>query len=275
MPTNLTDVSTFTSPVAVPADGDARNAASVETPFQSLANRTKYLKDTIEAGSTKIRLVSSTAALKALTGMTTGDVAMVSTSAAEMGLYVFRTGSVVADQEYWFYQANDATGMWRRDIYPLAGYSNTDGLAKLNDSVVVVPNRIRDILRYSSSEVTLSESASWQTVLTSGSMTLYNGDEVILSFASSAKNTDITISPVSIRIAVTNPTPTTADAGTSTITYDFYTNNKRIHVGTQAVYTAAATGSHTLLVQALLPTGAGPYDVIFGNPSFQVILTRP
>ena len=99
MPTNLTDVSTFTSPVAVPADGDARNAASVETPFQSLSNRTKYLKDTIEAGSTKIRLVSSTAALKALTGMTTGDVAMVSTSAAEMGLYVFRTGSVQAAQE--------------------------------------------------------------------------------------------------------------------------------------------------------------------------------
>lgn len=45
MPTNLTDVDTFTDPVSVPAAGDNRTSASVETPFQALANRTRNLKN--------------------------------------------------------------------------------------------------------------------------------------------------------------------------------------------------------------------------------------
>lgn len=36
----ITDVDTFTNPVVVPEDGDDRNAVSVDTPFQALANRT-------------------------------------------------------------------------------------------------------------------------------------------------------------------------------------------------------------------------------------------
>lgn len=43
MPENLTDTQTFTSPIAVPTDGDAGLAASVKTPFQGLANRTALL----------------------------------------------------------------------------------------------------------------------------------------------------------------------------------------------------------------------------------------
>lgn len=45
MPKNLTDVSNFDSPVSVPVDTDVANAASVEGPFQQLADRTKFLKD--------------------------------------------------------------------------------------------------------------------------------------------------------------------------------------------------------------------------------------
>lgn len=48
MPTNLTDVDTFTATIAVPASADARTAASVQTPFQSLANRTAYLKERLD-----------------------------------------------------------------------------------------------------------------------------------------------------------------------------------------------------------------------------------
>lgn len=40
MAKNLVEVDAHTTPVTVPEDGDARNAASVETPFQALANRT-------------------------------------------------------------------------------------------------------------------------------------------------------------------------------------------------------------------------------------------
>ena len=39
----LTPVATFSTPLTVPDDGDACNAASVETPFQSLVNQTQVL----------------------------------------------------------------------------------------------------------------------------------------------------------------------------------------------------------------------------------------
>lgn len=46
---NLTEVSTFTANVTVPDTGDARTAASVNSAFQSLANRAKYLKEASDA----------------------------------------------------------------------------------------------------------------------------------------------------------------------------------------------------------------------------------
>lgn len=50
MPTNIIPVSTFTEPVVVPVGGDARTAASVETGFQALTNRSEKLKDILESG---------------------------------------------------------------------------------------------------------------------------------------------------------------------------------------------------------------------------------
>lgn len=45
---NLTDTSAFTSPVTCPEDGvDLVEGSTVESPFQALANRTKYLYDTL------------------------------------------------------------------------------------------------------------------------------------------------------------------------------------------------------------------------------------
>lgn len=276
---NLTGISTTFVAQRSLETGDSLNEVNLEEVAQSSANRAQYLKaltdDMLATGIKKIRVVASPASLKALTGMNTGDVAIISPASSLMGLYVFHGGTLTGDVEAWRYQADNSTGSWKRDLDSIVTFGNLDGVAKFNDGVVIVPNRVKDILRYSSSEVTLSESASWQDILSSGGMTLYNGDKVIMTFASSAKTTDYTVSPVSVRIAVTNPTPTTADAGTSAITYDFVANNKRVHVGTQAVFTAAATGSHTLKAQALLPTGGGPYDVIFGNPSLQVQIVRP
>lgn len=258
--------------------GDDLDEASLEEVAQSSANRAQYLKaltdDMLATGIKKIRVVASPASLKALTGMNTGDVAIISPASPLMGLYVFHGGTLTGDQESWRYQADNSTGSWKRDIDSLVTFGNLDGVAKFNDGVVIVPNRVKDILRYSSSEVTLGDNAAWQDILSSGSMTLYAGDKVIMTFASSAKTTDNAYA-ASVRLAVTNPTPTTADAGTSAITYDFHANNKRIHVGTQAVFTAATTGSHTLKAQGLVPDGGGPYDVIFGNPSMQVQIIRP
>lgn len=51
MPVNITDASTFTSPVVAPAGSDSRNNAAnvVEALAQALANRTRFNKDTIDA----------------------------------------------------------------------------------------------------------------------------------------------------------------------------------------------------------------------------------
>lgn len=49
---NLTESATYTANVSVPEDNvDLRTAASVETAFQALANRTKYLKDGFDAST--------------------------------------------------------------------------------------------------------------------------------------------------------------------------------------------------------------------------------
>lgn len=48
MPTTIVDVSTFTDPITAPADGDALNAASINTTaIQKLSNRTRYLADRV------------------------------------------------------------------------------------------------------------------------------------------------------------------------------------------------------------------------------------
>ena len=73
MPTNLTDVSTFTDPVAVPVDSDPRNAASVETPFQALANRTRYLLNQIETAGALIVHLSPAAGLQESFGVSEWD----------------------------------------------------------------------------------------------------------------------------------------------------------------------------------------------------------
>jgi hypothetical protein len=51
MPSTITEVSAFTAPVTVPADGDVRNAASVDGAFQALANRTLYLRNALMTGA--------------------------------------------------------------------------------------------------------------------------------------------------------------------------------------------------------------------------------
>lgn len=48
MPKNIVDLHEFTTPVQVPVGTDPRNAASVETPFQALANRTEFLRERIQ-----------------------------------------------------------------------------------------------------------------------------------------------------------------------------------------------------------------------------------
>lgn len=280
---DLTPVgTTFPAPRSF-EDGDELSEANLDEAFQAAANRAQYLlikladleNVVLGDGVSKIRAVASSVALKALAGVTAGEVALISPGSNVSGLYVFASGAPpFADRAGWLYASTVELGYWMRDIGTLATLDAAEGIARFDDTRVVVPNRVKDLSRTSSSEVDLGESASWQHIVSSSSTTLAIGDKVILSFSASAKNTDIT-NAVGIRVAVTDPAASTADAGTSTVTYDFYANNKRQHVGAQGLFTAAAAGSHTFRAQALLTPGGGPYNVVFGNPSLQVQIIRP
>jgi hypothetical protein len=57
MSKNLTEVDEYTANVTVPEGGDARTAASVETPFQALANRTLNHKNRLDQHDTDIAAV--------------------------------------------------------------------------------------------------------------------------------------------------------------------------------------------------------------------------
>lgn len=52
---SLTEVASFDAAIVVPDDGDAEGAASVQTPLQSLANRTKFLNAHSQASTTETR----------------------------------------------------------------------------------------------------------------------------------------------------------------------------------------------------------------------------
>ena len=76
---NLTDISTWTDPVPTVADGDAANAANFALGPQALANRTRYLYDTMVATSA---LAASGGA--ALVGATDGVIISGGTVAAQL-----------------------------------------------------------------------------------------------------------------------------------------------------------------------------------------------
>lgn len=54
---NLVDVDTWTASVAVPDDGDAANAASVESGMQDLADRTLYLRNRLPSAAASYQIV--------------------------------------------------------------------------------------------------------------------------------------------------------------------------------------------------------------------------
>lgn len=63
MPVNITDVSTFTAPIVIPADSDPADRTYIETLAQGLANRTRFLHDRAGAGdATRIVRVGATRA---------------------------------------------------------------------------------------------------------------------------------------------------------------------------------------------------------------------
>lgn len=128
MPTNLTETSTFDATITVPADGDARTAASVVTPLQALANRSTYLKTLTETtGVTKIKTVANNAALKALTGMVTGDI--VKQSDVKL-IYIYDSALATPEHNGLIVEPTSGGGRWVVDFAAIT-YEDANGDARL------------------------------------------------------------------------------------------------------------------------------------------------
>lgn len=74
MPTVLTEVDSYDASITVPAAGDLRTASSVQTAFQSLANRTKFFSRLINGGTFTLGApLVFDGAVSVKGGMTIGD----------------------------------------------------------------------------------------------------------------------------------------------------------------------------------------------------------
>ena len=150
MPTNIADVQTFTSPIQVPADGDAANAASVATAFQGLSNRTAYLRAMVDQGGTgayrPFREVASPAALQNVSGQQDGDyvVCLAVPGTLPYGVYRFYS-AFSASNGFFEIPSLNASGTWVMVGVGWALIGSQNGIATLDGTGKLVeptPNRI-------------------------------------------------------------------------------------------------------------------------------------
>lgn len=113
MTTTLTETATFGASVAVPATGEARTAASVQTPFQELTNRSAWAKGALNGLLLGTRLLYSNSAGSA-TDVFVGPIAtlvlgsrVLSSAAA---LEVPTPGGGLAAETWYYVYAYDSSG---------------------------------------------------------------------------------------------------------------------------------------------------------------------
>jgi hypothetical protein len=129
MPTNLTEVDEFTADVTVPEDGDDRNAASVEVPFQALANRTKYAKARLDELKLKTRRVGC---LLDVTGTSIADdgaaTLQINRQTIDAGFETLDVDNVVASPGIALRgpQGEAAVGLYLVTLTAFVGVASTD-----------------------------------------------------------------------------------------------------------------------------------------------------
>ena len=113
MTTTLTETATFGASVAVPATGEARTAASVQTPFQELTNRSAWTKDALNGLLVGGRVLYSDSSGSAtdvfvspITRLVLGSRVLSSASAMEAPL----PGGALAAETWYYVYAYDNSG---------------------------------------------------------------------------------------------------------------------------------------------------------------------
>lgn len=270
---NLTGASgSFVAPRSMET-GDDLNEANLDEVLQAAANRAEFLKAHVDAletltgttGVKRLRLVSSSAALKALTGMAADDIAMV-TSTGVFGIYKFvASGGTVTDVAAIRYQATDTTGFWINAIYPLVNFAGGAGgaTAQLNPSVLPVPNRVVSWLNFyeSGSPLAVDSDGNWQdSGVVSSAISLTEGDKVDVT-AHLSVSLDSASDEFELRLA-SNDGASAAISGTNIVVSPRNVSAK-VPVTLRGQFAAQTTASHTILVQMKGP-GGGPIAMTIG-----------
>ncbi len=206
MSTILTGVgTTFDNTVTSPADGDVANGALYQGADQRHANNTKYLYDKITTGGVvAIRNVANLAALKALTGMLTGQAAYVK----GYGTYLYVDPDATADSSPWAIEPTSGSGCWFHSLY--SQQDAASGVAVLDASRKVatarLPNALVDTHFSEPSSVFTLTSATFVDVTSMSGFEFLDpelGDilEIEASFVAVMKATTTTTHQISSRIS--------------------------------------------------------------------------
>jgi hypothetical protein len=113
-PSPITETADWTTPVYRPVDGQYVTGDSVGDPLTQLVERSVYIKDKIEGSGieTPFEIVTTLAAMKALTGMVDNQIVLyVPSGIYPNSLWKFSLG-VTLGSGYYYEEADDSSGTW-------------------------------------------------------------------------------------------------------------------------------------------------------------------
>lgn len=280
------------SPSVFPAQrsletGDDLDEATIEEAFQDAADRTQYLVQhvaqlenlTLIDGVQRLRAVTGSSGLKALSGMATGDVSLITFASPSIGgLFLFKAGDVLpsGDIAGWAYAANDASGVWYRSDSPLMVLGGAGGnQPRLNPDRIRAPNSIVAILETVETLPNFREVASTSGLFEDsgfalGSNLFTAGDKVKILATFSANTTGN--SGMKARLAVSNGVTTTDLAGSE----QFFDTNDVIDTMPMclaALWTVPASGAWDIKV--LVQSEATASVKLYRDRRIEAMVIRP
>lgn len=274
------DGSTFPEQRTIETGDDLDETTFLDV-FGDAAQRTEFLRgkvDVLEGGVSKLRAVASPSALKSLTDMNTGEIALISpASVGTSGLYMFKAGTPLgADVARWAYDANDGSGTWFRDVAMLMVLGGAGGnQPRLNTDSIRVPNSIVEILETTESspnsrDVASASGAMEDSGFSLGTNPFTAGDKVkiianVVAFCDDSNG-------MRLQLAVFNGSTTTKVAGTQT---EFFTNSTTDHIPVclAGLWTVPSSGNWDIKVQVGASAGAG--IKLFKDRRIEAMVIRP
>lgn len=155
MPITLSPSGSFgAGTVTAPVAGEARSSASVRTALQQLLDMAGFNKAILDSGVLRLRSVASIAALKGVTGQTTGDHAAVK----DLGIFQFDAASALSSDDVNVVTPTAGGGRWLLIVRGLRGIAN--GIASLDATSKVPAAQLRGQLLASGSTSPSSASAT-------------------------------------------------------------------------------------------------------------------